>query len=108
MQCQFGQEFSRGGHRKCRCKITNGMCGFVYYCAPENRYKNTGGYENCLLRTKELSKQEEQKSQIQEIENQEVQETIESQEIVEVLEQETSEEKELEIIIEDEILEEVK
>jgi hypothetical protein len=58
MQCQYGQEYSKGGHRRCRCRITEGMCGFVYFCAPDNCYKNTNGYEKCLIRTKELNKQQ--------------------------------------------------
>lgn len=64
MQCQYGQQYSRGSRKKCRCKITNDMCGFVYFCAPENRYKNTGGYENCVLRQKEMSKEETAEQEI--------------------------------------------
>lgn len=58
MQCQYGLEYSRGGHLRCRCRITNEMCGFVYFCASDNCYKNTIGYENCLLKNKEQSKQD--------------------------------------------------
>ena len=54
-QCQFKQEFSCGGHRRCRCAITQEMCGFVYFCAPDNRYKNTRGFENCVIRQKNLN-----------------------------------------------------
>lgn len=57
-QCQYKQEFSRGGHRRCRCAITEDMCGFVYFCASENRYKNTGGFENCVIRQKKLKEKE--------------------------------------------------
>ena len=58
MQCQYKQEYSRGGHRKCRCAITKDMCGFVYFCSPDNCYKNTLSFEKCLIRQKEMSKQE--------------------------------------------------
>ena len=57
-QCQFKQEFSRGGHRRCQCAITKEMCGFVYFCAPDNCYKNTNGFENCVIRQKKTRTKE--------------------------------------------------
>ena len=50
MECEYAKEGRR--RTDCECTLRGDLCGYVYYCHPECRIKNTSGYIKCVRRTR--------------------------------------------------------
>lgn len=56
MECEYAKQ---GRQRSmCECTLRGDMCGYVYYCHPESRIKNTSGYLTCVRRVRANEKKE--------------------------------------------------
>lgn len=49
MECEYAKQ----GRKRTDviCTLREDMCGYVYYCHPECRMKNTSGYIDCVRRS---------------------------------------------------------